>query len=78
LRWVRTQPLAVAAVIATMAGGIGAATAVYAVAEAVVLRALPVREPGRLVWLWNARLFRHSISPIIAARTPCSRDWRRS
>jgi hypothetical protein len=33
-RWGRTQPVTAAAVIATMALGIGAATAVYAVVEA--------------------------------------------
>src|SRR5262245_875978 len=54
----RTQPLTVAAIFATIACAIGAATAVYAVLEAVVLRALPVRDPARLVWLWNARIER--------------------
>jgi putative ABC transport system permease protein len=58
LRWARTRPLTAAAVVATMALGIGAATAVYAVVDAVVLRALPVRDAGRLVWMWNARVER--------------------
>jgi hypothetical protein len=47
-----------ATVIATMAIGVAAATAVYSVVEAVVLRALPVRDPGRLVWMWNGRVER--------------------
>src|SRR5262245_52617566 len=55
--WRRHGVLA-AAVVATVALGVGAATAVYAVVEAVIVRALPVREPGRLVWMWNARVER--------------------
>ncbi len=58
LRWARSQPVTVVGVVGTLALGIGAATAVYAVVEAVVLRALPVRDPARLVWLWNARVER--------------------
>jgi putative ABC transport system permease protein len=57
-RWIRGAPVTAAAVVGTMALGIGAATAVYAVVEAVVLRAMPVRDPNRLVWMWNARVER--------------------
>src|SRR5262245_66601603 len=56
--WRRTQRLTAVAVVVTLALGIGAATAVYTVVEAVVLRAMPVREPDRLVWMWNARVER--------------------
>src|SRR5262245_25354876 len=42
----------------TVTLGIGAATAVYAVVEAVIVRALPVRDQERLVWMWNARVER--------------------
>src|SRR5262249_34062060 len=52
--WAR-RPFVAAAVVSTIALGTGAATAVYAVVEAVILRELPVREPDRLVWMWNAR-----------------------
>src|SRR6185295_15881841 len=45
-------------VVVTVALGIGAATAVYAVVEAVILRAVPARDPERLVWMWNARVER--------------------
>src|SRR5262245_31278636 len=55
--WRRHVSLALAGIL-TMALGIGAATAVYAVVEAVLLRALPVRDPARLVWMWNARVER--------------------
>jgi len=57
-RWLRRRPVTTIAVVATMAIGIGASTAVYAVVEAVVLRQLPVRDPARLVWMWNARVER--------------------
>src|SRR5882672_7142463 len=57
-RSARTRPLAAAAVVVILALGIGASTAIYAVVEAVVLRPLPVREPERLVWMWNARVER--------------------
>src|SRR5262245_51333311 len=52
--WRRHVALA-AAIVVTVAFGVGAATAVYAVVEAVIVRALPVRDPERLVWMWNAR-----------------------
>src|SRR5215470_19997786 len=55
--WKRHLPIA-AVIVITMALGIGAETSVYAVVEAVILRALPVREPERLVWMWNARVER--------------------
>src|SRR5262245_11859978 len=55
--WKRHLPIA-AVIVLTVALGIGAATGVYAVVETVILRALPVRDPGRLVWMWNARVER--------------------
>jgi predicted permease len=55
--WRRHRLVAVAVVL-TVAVGIGAATAVYAVVEAVIVRALPVHDPERLVWMWNARVER--------------------
>ncbi len=54
----RRRRFVATAVIVTMALGIGAATAVFAVVEAVIVRSLPVRDPERLVWMWNARVER--------------------
>src|SRR5262245_12329027 len=58
LSYWRRHVLVAAAVVLTMALGIGAATAVFAVVEAVIVRALPVRDPAHLVWMWNARVER--------------------
>ncbi|HMF95527.1 MAG TPA: ABC transporter permease [Vicinamibacterales bacterium] len=55
--WRRHRLVAIA-VVCIVACGIAAATAVYAVVEAVIVRALPVRDPERLVWMWNARVER--------------------
>src|SRR5215467_6692360 len=43
---------------ATLSVSLAAATAVFSLTNAVVLRELPFREPDRLVWMWNARMER--------------------
>src|SRR5579864_9100981 len=44
-----------AATLLSLALGIGATTAIYSLVDQVILHALPVREPGRLVLIdWNA------------------------
>jgi predicted permease len=48
-RRLRRSPVFSLAVIATLALTIGATTAVFTVVDAVLLRALPYRDPGRLV-----------------------------
>ncbi len=54
LRQLRTHPGYAALVAATLALGIGANTAMFSAVNAVVLRPLPFRDPGRLYALWEA------------------------
>src|SRR5262245_7897731 len=55
LRLIPRQPAFSAFVILTLAIGIGAATAVFTLVEAVLLRDLPFSNPDRLVWMYNLR-----------------------
>jgi putative ABC transport system permease protein len=51
-RSLRRSPAFTSAAIATLAIGVGAAIAVFAVVDGVLLRPLPFRDPGRLVGAW--------------------------
>jgi hypothetical protein len=53
VRGLRRNPVFAGTAIATLALGIGLATAVFTVAEALLLRDLPVRDQDRLVVLWG-------------------------
>jgi len=53
LRRLRRAPVFAAATIATLGLGIGANTAIFSVANAVLLKPLPYRDPGRLVAIWS-------------------------
>ena len=55
LRLIRRQPAFSVFVVLTLAVGIGAATAVFALVHAVLLRDLPFADPDRLVWMYNLR-----------------------
>jgi hypothetical protein len=53
LRGLRRTPGFVTTAIVTLALGIGLATAVFTVAEALLLRPLPVQDQDRLLVLWG-------------------------
>ncbi len=54
LRQMRRAPVSTAAIVMSLALGIGATTAIFSLADQALFRALPVAEPDRLVQLdWN-------------------------
>ena len=55
VRQLRRAPGFAAVVVATLALGVGANSAVFALADAALLRPLPFVEPDRLVMAWERR-----------------------
>lgn len=53
LRSLRKQPVFTFVVILTLALGIGGNTAIFSLLYQILLRPLPYRDPGRLVFVWN-------------------------
>lgn len=56
IRWMRRLPASTAAIVLSLAVGIGASTSIYSLADQALVRSLPVVEPDRLVQLhWQGR-----------------------
>ncbi|HXY40723.1 MAG TPA: ABC transporter permease, partial [Vicinamibacteria bacterium] len=60
--------------VATLAVGIGAATALFSIVDAVVLRPLPYGDASRLALLWQSD--RQRGQPFVELSYPVFRDWR--
>lgn len=78
LRMLRKSPGFALTTIAVLALGIGANAAVFSVVEAVLLRSLPLRDPERVVMLWEKN---PALGGSIGERLPAAYanflEWRR-
>jgi len=73
-RLLRRSPLFAIVALATIALGVSAVTAIFAVVHAVVLRPLPFQEPERLLALWESNPERGWMFTYAAPAN--SLDWR--
>ena len=73
VRSLRRRPGFTAAIVATLALGIGAGTAMFSLIDAALLRPLPFRAPERLVVLWGVSGPERDIRGASLAEV---RDWR--
>jgi putative ABC transport system permease protein len=68
------RPALSAVIVATLALGIGSATALYSVIDAVLLHPLPFRDQSKLAVLWQADVTRNH--PFVEVSYLDARDWR--
>src|SRR5258708_18165378 len=67
LRFLRRNPAFAAIALATLAFGIGGNTAIFTMVDALVLRDLPYRDPGRLMAIETRRTDQPQIEPWTSA-----------
>ncbi len=77
VRFMRHNPGFTAVIVLTLALGIGANTAIFSVVYSALLRPLPYRNPGELLFLGEAR--GQQVAPDdVASSYPDFRDWQRT
>jgi putative ABC transport system permease protein len=75
LRMLRRNPGFAATAVLSLALGIGASVSIFTVADGVLLRPLPFRDPGRLVMVWETNP--HRKGGIFNVISPGNyRDWK--
>jgi putative ABC transport system permease protein len=72
-RLLRKTPSFTAAIVATLALGIGANTAIFSVCDAVLLKPLPYLNPNGIVMLWEKSLHEETLEAVAPANFV---DWR--
>lgn len=75
VRSLRKQPLFTAAVTVTLALGIGAATSIFSVVNAVLLRPLPYQDDHELVVIWEDLRTRGVVYPVGLASASSGPSW---
>jgi putative ABC transport system permease protein len=75
LRGSRKAPLVTGVALATLAVAIGISTLAFGAVNAVMLRALPYPDPGRLVLVWGTSKSGELHSPVAFTN---AEDWRRN
>ena len=73
-RVLRRRPALTIVAVLTLTLGIGGATAIFSVADAVVLKPLPYADPDRLVVAWQSDRTRNQ--PFVEISYPAFREWR--
>ncbi len=77
VRFMRHNPGFTAVIVLTLALGIGANTAIFSVVYSALLRPLPYRNPGELLFLAETRE-QHPQIDSVATSYPDFRDWQRT
>jgi len=81
LRTLGARPGLVCVIVLTLAIGIGATTSIFSIVHAVILKALPFREPERLVHIWEGgrgdRYQRGENAEFIYVRPGTFYDWQK-